>query len=84
MEKARKFQKNIYFWFINYAKAFDYVDHNKLWKMFRDSNTRLSYLPPEKPVHRSRSNTQNQTWNNALVQSWERSMLRLYFVTLLI
>ena len=30
MEKARKFQKNIYFWFIDYAKAFDCVDHNKL------------------------------------------------------
>ena len=31
MEKAREFQKNIYFCFIDYAKAFDYVDHNKLW-----------------------------------------------------
>ena len=33
MEKARKFQKNIYFCFIDYAKAFDCVDHNKLWKI---------------------------------------------------
>ena len=33
MEKARKFQKNIYFCFIRYAKAFDCVDHNKLWKI---------------------------------------------------
>ena len=32
-EKAREFQKNIYFWFIDYAKAFDSVDHNKLWKI---------------------------------------------------
>ena len=32
-KKAREFQKNIYFWFIDYAKAFDYVDHNKLWKI---------------------------------------------------
>ena len=31
IEKAREFQKNIYFCFIDYAKAFDYVDHNKLW-----------------------------------------------------
>ena len=30
MEKGREFHKNIYFWFIDYAKAFDYVDHNKL------------------------------------------------------
>ena len=33
LEKAREFQKNIYFCFIDYAKAFDYVDHNKLWKI---------------------------------------------------
>ena len=35
-EKARKFQKNIYFCFIDYAKAFDCVDHNKLWKILKD------------------------------------------------
>ena len=43
MEKARVFQKNIYFCFIDYAKAFDCVDHNKLWKILRDGNTR----PPD-------------------------------------
>ena len=36
MEKARGFQKNIYFCFIDYAKAFDYVDHNKLWKILKE------------------------------------------------
>ena len=36
IEKAREFQENIYFWFINYAKAFDYVDHNKLWKILKE------------------------------------------------
>ena len=35
IEKAREFQKNIYFCFIDYAKAFDCVDHNKLWKIFK-------------------------------------------------
>ena len=35
-EKAREFQKNIYFCFIDYAKAFDCVDHNKLWKIFQE------------------------------------------------
>ena len=35
IEKAREFQKNIYFWFIDYAKAFDCVDHNKLWKILK-------------------------------------------------
>ena len=37
MEKAREFQKNIYFCFIDYAKAYDYVDHNKLWKILRET-----------------------------------------------
>src|SRR5574341_703103 len=36
MEKAREFQKNIYFCFIDYAKAFDWVDHNKLWKILKE------------------------------------------------
>ena len=36
MEKAREFQRNIYFCFIDYAKAFDCVDHNKLWKILQD------------------------------------------------
>ena len=35
IEKARKFQKNTYFCFINYAEAFDYVDHQKLWKILQ-------------------------------------------------
>ena len=54
-EKARKFLKNIRF--INYTKAFDFVDHNKLWKILRVGNTKSPYLPPEKPVCRSRSNS---------------------------
>ena len=53
-KKAREFQKNIYFCFIDYAKAFDCVDHNKLWKILkRDGNTRPSDLPLEKPICRS-------------------------------
>ena len=55
IEKAREFQKNICF--IDYAKAFDCVDHNKLWKILRDGNTRPPDLLPEKPVCRSRSNS---------------------------
>ena len=39
MEKARAFQKNIYFCFIDYAKAFDCVDHNKLWKILKEMRT---------------------------------------------
>jgi len=54
MEKAREFQKNIYFCFIDYAKAFDCVDHNKLENSERDGN-RPPDLPIEKSVCRSRS-----------------------------
>ena len=36
IQKAREFQKNIYFCFIDYTKAFDYVDHNKLWKILQE------------------------------------------------
>ena len=36
IEKAREFQKNIYFCFIDYAKAFDHVDHNKMWKTLQE------------------------------------------------
>ena len=57
IEKAREFQKNIYFCFIDYAKAFDCVDHNKLENSERDGNTRIPDLPPEKSVCRSRSNS---------------------------
>ena len=48
MEKAREFQKNIYFCFIDYAKALDCVDHKEPWKILRDGNTRPPDLPPEK------------------------------------
>ena len=57
MEKAREFQKNIYFCFIDYAKAFDCVDHNKLENSERDGNTRPPDLPLEKSVCRSGSNS---------------------------
>ena len=57
MEKAREFQKNIYFCFIDYAKAFDCVDHNKLENSEREANTRPSDLPLEKLVCMSRSNS---------------------------
>ena len=56
MEKARQFQKNIYFCFIDYTKHFDCVDHNNVENSSRDGNTRPPYLPPVKPVCRSGSN----------------------------
>ena len=59
IEKAKEFQKNIYLClsFINSAKAFDCVDHNKLENSGRDENTRPPDLPPEKSVCRPRNNS---------------------------
>ena len=57
IEEAREFQKNIYFCFIDYAKAFDCVDHNKLWKILRDGDTRPPFLSPEKSACRSGSSS---------------------------
>ena len=49
-EKAREFQKSIYFCFTDYTKAFDCVDHNKLENSSGDGNARPPDLPPEKSV----------------------------------
>ena len=54
--QKQEFQENIYC-FIDHDKAFDCMDHNKLWKILRDGNTRPPDLPPEKPIYRSRSNS---------------------------
>ena len=57
IKKAREFQKNIYFCFIDYAKAFDCVDHNKLKNSERDGNIRPPDLLLAKSVCRSGSNS---------------------------
>ena len=92
MEKAREFQKNIYFRFIDYAKTFDCVDQNKLWKILKELGIpnhltcllRSPDLPLEKSVCRSGSSRSNWTWNNKLVPDRKRRTSRLYIVTLLI
>ena len=55
--EKREFQKNVYFCFIDYTKAFDCVDHNKLWKILIEMGTRPPDLRLEKPVYRSGSNS---------------------------
>ena len=57
IEKARKFKKKVYFCFIDYTKAFDCVDYNKLEDSSRDVNTTQPYLHPTKPVGKSKSNS---------------------------
>ena len=84
MEKAREFQKNIYF-FIDYAKAFDCVDHNKLWKILKEMGIpdhltcllRNLYSDQEATVRTGHGTTD---W----FQIGKRSTSRLYIVTLLI
>ena len=57
IEKTRELQKNSYFCIIDYTKTFDCVDHDKLWKILRVGNTRPPYLPTDKSVCRSGSNS---------------------------
>ena len=84
MEKAREFQKSIYFWFIDYTKAFDCVDHNKLWKILKEMGIPDHLTCLLRNLYAGQETSQNWTWNNRLVPDWERSMPRWYIVTLLI
>ena len=81
IKKAREFQKNIYFSFIDYAKAFDCVDQNKVWKILKEM-----WIPDHLTcLLRNLCAGQEatvSTWNNGLVPN--RNMSRLYVVTLLI
>ena len=81
IENATECQKNIYHSPVDYAKDFDCVEHNELRKILQEMG--IPDLPSEKSVCRSR-NSYNWTWDNRLVPNWERSMSRLYIVTLLI
>ena len=84
-KKQESSRKNIYFCFIDYAKAFDCVDHNKLWKILKEMGIpdhltcllRNLYAGQEATVR-------TWTWNDKLVPNQERSTSRLYLVTLLI
>ena len=86
IEKAREFQKNIYFCFIDYAiKAFDCVDHNKLWEIFKEMRIPDHLTCRLRNLYTGQEATvRNWTWNNRLVPNRERRTLRLYIVTLLI
>ena len=83
IEKAREFQKNIYFCFIGDAKAFDYVNHNKLWENLKEMGIPNHLTCLLRNLCRSGSNISNWTWDNRLVPNQERSMTRLYAFTLL-
>ena len=85
IEKAREFQKNVYFCFISYAKAFDCVDHNELWKILKEMRIsdyltcllRNLYAGQEATVRTGHGTTE-------LVPNRERSASRLYIITCLL
>ena len=77
IEKAREFQKNIYFCFIIYAKAFDCVNHNKMWKFLQEMgiSDHLTCL-----LRNSDAGQQIELdMAHGLVPNWERRLSRLYF-----
>ena len=83
IEKAREFQKNIYFCFIDH-QSFDCLDHNKLWKILKGMGIPAHLTCLLRNLYAGQEASQNRTWNNRLVQNLERSTSRLYIVTLLI
>ena len=83
IEKTREFQKNIYFCFIDYTKAFDCVDHHKLENPER-WEYQTTWPASWEICMKSGSNSPNWAWNNRLVPNRKRSTSRLYIVTLLI
>jgi len=82
IEKARELQKNIYFSFIDYAKAFDCVDYNKLWKILKEMGIpdHLTWLL--RNLCAGQEATVKTIHETRLVPDWERITSRLYIVTL--
>ena len=80
IEKAKEFQKNIYFCFIDYAKAFDSVDKNKLWKILKEMG--ILTLPATCEICIQVKKQQLEPWNNRLFPNWERSTSRMYIAYL--
>ena len=81
IEKVREFQKNISF--SDYAKAFDCVDLNKLWKILKEMRI-PDHVPASWEICMQVKKQQNWTSNSRLIQNWEKSTSRIYIVTLLI
>ena len=73
IEKAREFQKNIYFCFIDYAKAFDCVDHNKLWKILKEMGIPDHLTCLLRNLYAGQEATVRTGWNNRLVPNRKRS-----------
>ena len=83
MEKAREFQKNIYFCFIDYAKALDCVDHNNSGKFWKRWEYQTTWPAPWEICMQVKKQHLELDMEQQLVPNWERSMSKLYIVTLL-
>ena len=83
IKKSRQFQKNIYFCFIDYTKAPDCVDHNKLWKILKEIGIPDHLICLLRICMQVRKQQLDWTWNK-LVPNRKRNTSRLYIVTLLI
>ena len=84
MEKAREFQKNIYFCFIDYAKAFDFVDHNELWKILKEMGIPDHLICLLRNLYAGQEATVRTGHGTTDVLNRKTSSSRLYIVTLLI
>ena len=73
IQKAKEFQKNIYFCFIDYAKAFDCVDHNKLWEILKEMGIPDHVTCLLRNLYAGQEAIVRTAWNNGLVPNWERS-----------
>ena len=83
-KKQESSRKNIYFCFIDYAKAFDCVDHNKLWEILKEMGYQTTIPASCKICMWIKKQQLKPNVENRLVQNWERSTSKLYIVTLLI
>ena len=84
IKKAREFQKNIYFCFIDYAKAFHHVHHNKLWKILKEIGIPDHLTSLLRNLYAGQEATVRTGHEQRLVPNRKRSMSRLYIVTLLV
>ena len=82
-KKQESSRKNVYFCFIDYAKAFDSVDHNKQWKILQEMGIPGHLTCLLRKLCAGQEATELK-WNNRLVPNWEMNMSRLYTVSLLI
>ena len=81
--KVREFQKNIYLCFIDYVKAFDFVDHNKLWKIVKEIGVPDHLTCLLRNLYAGQEATVRTRHGTRRVQTWERPTSRLYIATLL-